>query len=174
MIRLIPAFFLIILMSCDPPVQEQYVPEEDPYKEQFIRTNRYMQIRNQDQIAAFIERVGWEAVRRPSGLWIILEEEGQGPLITDNDVVSFAFSLSLLDGTPCYEAGPENPKQIIVGKGGVESGVNEGVKSLKNGSRAVLLIPPHLAHGNFGDRNKVPGNSVLIYRIEVLNVRAGS
>lgn len=174
MIRLVPALLLIFLVSCDPPVQEQYVPREDPYKEQFVRTNMYMQKRHQDQIAAFTERVAWEAERSPSGLWTVTEEEGQGPLIADNDVVSFVFSSSLLDGTPCYEAKPEKPKQIIVGKGGVESGVNEGLKNLKNGSRAIFLIPPHLAHGNFGDRNKVPGNSVLIYRIEVLNVRPGS
>lgn len=165
---------LILAISCDPPVQEQYVEREDPYKEQLVRTNRYMQMRHQDQIAAFVERVGWEAERSPSGLWIVREEEGHGPLITDNDIVSFTFSSSLLDGTPCYEAKPENPKQIVVGKGGVESGVNEGLKKLKSGSRAILLLPPHLAHGNFGDRNKIPGNSVLIYRIKVQNVRPGS
>ena len=95
------------------------------------------------------------------------------PLIVDGDIVSYTFSSTLLDGTPCYEASIENPKEIVVGKGGVESGVEEGLKLLKRGSRAILLIPPHLAHGNFGDRNRIPGNSVLIYRIEVQDVRQG-
>ena len=86
-------------------------------------------------------------------------------------MVEYIFSSSLLDGTPCYSANIENPRVIIVGKGDVESGVNEGLKLLKNGSRAILLIPPHLAHGNFGDRNLIPGNSVLIYEIEIRDVR---
>lgn len=170
MTRLAPLLIAFLLISCDPPVQEQTLARDDPYKEQFVRTNRYMQMRHQDQIAAFVERVGWEAEKKPSGLWIVIEDEGQGPPISENDVVRFSFSSSLLDGSPCYEAKPEQPMQITVGKGGVESGVNEGLKNLKSGSKAIFLIPPHLAHGNFGDRNKIPGNSVLIYRIEILNV----
>ena len=171
MSRLVPILLVILIHACDPPVQKQESPVEDPYHEQFVRTNRYMQMRHQDQIAAFLERVGWDAKQTSSGLWIVVEEEGSGPLILEGDMVEYIFSSSLLDGTPCYSANIENPRVIIVGKGDVESGVNEGLKLLKNGSRAILLIPPHLAHGNFGDRNLIPGNSVLIYEIEIRDVR---
>jgi len=173
MIRIVPALLAILLLSCEPPVQQQQVSEEDPYKEQFVKTNRYMQVRHQDQIAAFVERVGWDAQKTASGLWIVIEKEGKGSLIDEGDKVKYSFSSTLLDGTPCYEATREYPKELVVGKGGVESGVDEGLKLLKNGSRAILLIPPHLAHGNFGDRNRIPGNSVLIYRIEVEDVQRG-
>ena len=173
MSRLVPLLLVFLMYACDPPVQKQESTVEDPYHEQFVRTNRYMQMRHQDQIAAFLERVGWEARKTSSGLWIVVEEEGSGPFILENDMVEYTFSSSLLDGTPCYSARTENPKQFIVGKGDVESGVDEGLKLLKNTSRAILLIPPHLAHGNFGDRNKIPGNSVLIYKIEIRNVRRG-
>ena len=130
-------------------------------------------MRHQDQIAAFLERVGWEAEQTSSGLWIAIEKEGSGSLILENDMVEYTFSSSILDGTPCYSASSDNPTQIVVGKGDVESGVNEGLKLLKNGSRAIFLIPPHLAHGNFGDRNLIPGNSVLIYEIEIRDVQRG-
>ena len=50
-----------------------------------------------------------------------------------------------------------------MGKGGIESGVEEGLATLlRKGTEAILIIPPHLGHGNFGDRDKIPGNSVLI------------
>ncbi len=169
--RVIPALMVILLLSCDPPVQEQQVAHDDPYEEQFVRTNRYMQMRHQDQIAAFVERVGWDAQKSPTGLWIVMDEHGNGPAIVEGDIVSYTFSSTLLDGTPCYEATIENPKKIVVGSGGVESGVEEGLKLMNGGSRAILLIPPHLAHGNFGDRNRIPGNSVIIYTIEVREVR---
>ncbi len=173
MSRLVPLLLVILIHACDPPVQKQESPVKDPYHEQFIRTNRYMQMRHQDEIAAFLERVGWEARRTSSGLWIVVEEEGSGPLILENDMVEYTYSSSLLDGTPCYSARIENPKQIIVGKGNVESGVDEGLMLLKNAGSAILLIPPHLAHGNFGDRNLIPGNSVLIYKIEIRDVLRG-
>jgi FKBP-type peptidyl-prolyl cis-trans isomerase FkpA len=166
--RVLPILMIFLLLSCDPPVQEQQVPHEDPYKEQFVKTNRYLQMRHQDQIAAFVERVGWDAHKTASGLWIVIEEKGSGSNIVEGDIISYTFSSTLLDGTACYEATGQNPKQVQVGKGGIESGVEEGLKHLKRGSRAILLIPPHLAHGNFGDRDKIPGNSVLIYRMELM------
>jgi FKBP-type peptidyl-prolyl cis-trans isomerase len=169
--RLLPALMAILLMSCDPPVQEQAVSHMDAYQEQFVKTNRYMLRRHQDQISAFVERVGWDARPSETGLWIVVEDSGKGPAIVDNCIVSFTFSSSLLDGTPCYEATDQAPKQIVLGKGGIESGVEEGLKHLKQGGSAIFLIPPHLAHGNFGDRDRIPGNSVLIYRIEVKDVR---
>jgi len=129
-----------------------------------------MQQRHQDHMAAFVERVGWTAEVTPTGLWIVQVKTGAGERIRDNSRVSFTFESSLLDGSPCYAQGEDNPRQITVGKGGIESGVEQALVHLRQGSEAILLIPPHLGHGNFGDRDKIPGNSVLIYRLKVLDV----
>ncbi len=77
----------------------------------------------------------------------------------------------LLDGTPCYETSEKSPKVITVGKGGVESGVEQGLQTMRQGTEAILVIPPHLAHGNFGDRDKIPGNTVIIYHVKIIEVQ---
>ena len=166
------AFFFSILLvtGCDPPVQEQEEQSVNPVSEQFIRANQYMLQRHQDQISAFLERVGWNAEVTPSGLWIVIRKQGEGRHIEENSRVTYTFESTLLDGTPCYSAPYERPKEIVVGQGAVESGVEQGLKKLSDGSEAIFLIPPHLAHGNFGDRDKIPGNSVLIYSLKVLKV----
>jgi FKBP-type peptidyl-prolyl cis-trans isomerase FkpA len=164
----------MLLLSCDTPVQKQHVPQPDPVSEQFIRANQYMLRRHQDHIAAFVERVGWNAEVTPTGLWIVIEEPGNGERITDKSVVTYSFSSTLLDGTACYQATESDPKQIVIGRGGVESGVEEGMRHLRRGSRAIFIIPPHLGHGNFGDRDKIPGNSVIIYRVKITEVLNGS
>jgi FKBP-type peptidyl-prolyl cis-trans isomerase len=165
------AVLLAFLSSaCKPPVQEVHDTRPDAVSEQLVKANQYMQQRQQDHIAAFVERVGWTAEVTPTGLWIVLEKPGEGKQIRENSRVSFTFESSLLDGTPCYSRGADDPIQITVGKGGVESGVEQGLVYLRKNSEAILLIPPHLAHGNFGDRDKIPGNSVLIYRVKVLDV----
>jgi FKBP-type peptidyl-prolyl cis-trans isomerase len=168
-------FFFVLLPillpgSCDTPVQVQEESNDNLAGEQFIRANQYMQQRHQDHISAFLERVGWEAEVTPSGLWIVVEEPGTGKRIAENMQVTYAYESVLLNGQFCYEATPENPKQIIIGRGGVESGVEQGLQLLSEGAEAVFLIPPHLGHGNFGDRVKIPGNSSLIYRVQVLKV----
>lgn len=171
MFRFMLAFlFILLLGGCDTPVQEQEESEGNQLGEQFIRANQYMQQRHQDHIAAFIERVGWQADVTPSGLWIVLEKPGNGKDIGDNMQVTYTYKSTLLNGTFCYEARADNPKRITIGKGGVESGVEQGLQKLSEGSEAVFLIPPHLGHGNFGDRDKIPGNSVLIYHVQVLKV----
>lgn len=164
---------LIFFISCDPPVQEFVKPAPDPVAEQFVKANQYMQRRHQEHISAFVERLGWQAEVKPSGLWLVINDPGKGFLISDNCRVSYSFSSMLLDGTPCYSSLPGRPETIVVGKGGVEAGVEEGMKYLRQGARAIFLIPPHLAHGNFGDRNKIPGNSVLIFELEVREVVQG-
>lgn len=164
---------LIFAGSCRTPVQEPDSRDEDPVSEQFVRANQYMQRRHQDHIAAFVERVGWEARTTPSGLWVVVEQHGTGTGIDEGDRVTFTFESLLLDGTPCYDAGEENPRTVTVGQGGVEKGVEEGLKLLNEGSIATLLIPPHLGHGNFGDRDRIPGNTVIIYHLKVQDVRKG-
>jgi len=162
---------LLVIAGCDAPVQELKESDPDPVPEQFVRANQYMYQRHQDHISAFLDRTGWEAELTPSGLWIVINKPGTGPRISDNTRVSFAFESTLLDGTPCYKASALNPKVITAGKGGVESGVEQGIRKLSAGAEAIFLIPPHLAHGNFGDREKIPGNKVLIYRIQILEVK---
>jgi len=142
----------------------------DLISEELVKANQYMQQRHQDHIAAFVERVGWKAEVTPTGLWIIHNIQGNGSPIVENSRVTFSFESTLLDGTPCYMASANKPKVITIGKGGVESGVEQGMTWLREGSEAVFLIPPHLGHGNFGDRDRIPGNSVLIYRLKVMKV----
>ncbi len=162
---------ILLVTACKPPVQElKDDPVQDPVKEQFIKANQYMQRRHQDHIAAFVERVGWKAETTPAGLWIVRLQKGEGQPIAENSRVTYTYESTLLDGTPCYSADEKNPKVITMGKGGVETGVEQGLKLLRKGSEAIFLIPPHLAHGNFGDRDKIPGNSVLIYHVKVLQV----
>jgi FKBP-type peptidyl-prolyl cis-trans isomerase len=51
----------------------------------------------------------------------------------------------------------------------VESGLHEGIKYMKKGEKARLILPPHLAHGLIGDMNKIPMNATLIYDIQVID-----
>ena len=162
---------IVLITACDPPVQEQFAPQPDPVSEKFVKANQYMQRRHQDHIAAFVERVGWNARVTPSGLWIIINKPGTGIEILENSSVTYSYSSMLLNGTPCYEAPDLQPKTISMGGGGVESGVEQGLQFMRQGTEATLIIPPHLGHGNFGDRDKIPGNSVIIYHLKVVEVQ---
>lgn len=55
-------------------------------------------------------------------------------------------------------------------KGSVVTGLKDGLVGMSRDSTRVILIPPKLAYGSSGLRNKVPPNSYLIYEASVVKV----
>jgi FKBP-type peptidyl-prolyl cis-trans isomerase len=53
----------------------------------------------------------------------------------------------------------------------VEDGLHKAVLNLKQGDKALILIPSHLAHGLLGDSKQVPPQSIILYDIEIILVK---
>lgn len=157
--------------ACDAPVQEPANSEPDRYSEPLLEVNRYMLERNRDRIEAFVSRAGWDMQETPSGLWYMITESGDGRKTEEGYLVSYAYTTRLLDGTFCYGADTTSPKKIVLGKGNIESGLEEGLGLLRAGDRARFIIPPYLGHGNFGDRECIPGSAILLVDLHLLDVK---
>lgn len=162
---------LMLLGSCKTPVQEKQEKALDPYTKPLLQANKYMQERNREQIKAFIERTEWEMQETETGLWYMILDPGNGDPILQDNMVVYSYETRLLSGKFCYSADTTNPKKIVIGKGGVESGIEEGLKLLKENGRARFIIPSHLGHGNFGDRQEIPAAAILLVEVNVMRVR---
>lgn len=55
--------------------------------------------------------------------------------------------------------------------GRVIPGLDEGIGSMKIGGRREIVIPPNLGYGSRAVGDKIPANSVLIFDIELLDIR---
>ncbi len=62
-----------------------------------------------------------------------------------------------------------NPFAFTIGIGQVIPGWDEGVNGMRAGGVRKLVIPPQLGYGNQA-KGLIPGNSVLVYEIELLSV----
>ncbi|NLK55387.1 MAG: peptidylprolyl isomerase, partial [Bacteroidales bacterium] len=60
------------------------------------------------------------------------------------------------------ESGPMN---VTVGKSDIEPGLDEGLRMIKPGGKAIFILPPFLAHGLVGDGNKIPPRTIVVYWI---------
>jgi FKBP-type peptidyl-prolyl cis-trans isomerase FkpA len=168
----LPLFIMLLLtQSCNAPVQERSEEVADHVSRTFIETNMYIRERHREHIMAFIKRVGWDMTETSTGLWYMLLERGDGPTVERNKLISYTYETRLITGKICYSADTSDPKTIVTGKGGIEAGLEEGLLLLREGSRARLIIPPYLAHGNFGDGDKIPGSSILITEVDILEVK---
>lgn len=139
--------------------------------ERYIEINRQLVGEEQKVIARYAQDQGLDMHTTETGLWYAISEEGAGINIVAGKVVSLEYSIWLLDGTLCYSSAKDGQKVFLVGQGGVESGLEEGVLLLKKGSKATFIMPPHLAHGLIGDDDRIPSRAILRYEVEVIDVK---
>lgn len=62
------------------------------------------------------------------------------------------------------------PFTFKLGAGMVIKGWDVGVEGMKVGGKRLLIIPPQLAYGP-NDYGPIPGNSTLIFQVELLEVK---
>ncbi len=160
-----------ILFSCQPPEKKEEVRiDKEAVKKQFIEANKLLAKKELDDMDAYARRHKMSFVNTDLGLrYYVYEPSAKGDSIKDNSEITMDFTVSLLDGTECYTSAEKGPKTFIVGKEDTESGIQKGVKFLKKGDKAIILIPSHLAHGLLGDMNKIPPQMPIVYDIQIHN-----
>lgn len=161
-------------MSCkennDPQSQKQI--DKAKLKEQFIKANQLVVNKENDEMDYYQKSHQMDFVRTNSGIrYFVFDTSSKGDSIKDGDIVKMEYSVFLLDGTECYSSKNDGVKEFKVGMENLESGIHKGVKFLKSGDKAFLLIPSHLAHGLLGDYKKIPPQSPILYEVHILSVK---
>ncbi|MFH1160141.1 MAG: FKBP-type peptidyl-prolyl cis-trans isomerase [bacterium] len=138
--------------------------------EQVIRYNRGV-IKTEDQeIQDFLTRYQWDMTLTPTGLRYLIYRKGTGRKAEKGLSASVSYELRLLNGKLVYSSDSAGLKEILLGHGGVESVLEEGLLLLHQGDKAKFVIPSYLAFGLLGDQNMIPPGATLIYNIELVRL----
>lgn len=143
-------------------------PAYGDMREELIRMNKDKAEGEAREIDAFIAKKGLSMKETGTGLNYAIYHHGEGDSARNGDVALIRYSVSLLDGTLCYQTGTDEFEKFLIGQDQVESGLHEGVKLLRAGDKAYFVLPSHLAFGLTGDRSKIPGDASLFYDLELL------
>jgi len=119
-----------------------------------------------------------KAEKTASGLYYTIQKPGSGPAIAKGQMVSMMYTGKTLDGkafdsnvdTSVGHHGTE-PLKWPVGSGQMIPGVDEGAALLKKGAKATLYLPSPLAYGPQSPNPGIAPNSVLIFEVEVMDVK---
>ncbi|WP_159023293.1 FKBP-type peptidyl-prolyl cis-trans isomerase [Formosa sp. L2A11] len=147
------AFFVMLFVSCS---SDDSVSTKD-YSEE-----------NDQEILEYIAANNLDATASGSGLYYVIDEQGEGAEITATSDVSVKYVGTYTDGTVFDTSSDEvvsfNLQNLI-------SGWVEGLQYFKEGGSGQLIIPAHLAYGS-NDYNGIPGGSVLVFDIEIIDYAA--
>lgn len=166
-----------LVVSCKSNGEQTEI--KDPYskvkaekQEETIQINKDMLDVNRDIVEKYIARHNWEMTETESGLLYMIYAKTNDTEVKSGDVVEFSFKTSLLNGDVLYDSDATGNRKMTIDRNQEESGLNEGLKLMKKGEKAYFILQPHLAFGVAGDSYKIPPYSVLVYDIEVVDIKS--
>ena len=162
--------FIVIAASCNRSNEKQRVVNQEQLRESLIRANIVVRMTEDEQIDDFAERRCWNLEKTGSGLRYLIYRHGEGIYGKEGMTAVVNYTLKSISGDIIYTSAESGPMKFLIGKGGVESGLEEAILLLKVGDKAKIIIPSHLGYGLAGDGHKIPPKSTLIYDLEVLEI----
>jgi FKBP-type peptidyl-prolyl cis-trans isomerase len=111
-------------------------------------------------------------VTTASGLKYVDIVEGTGATPQRGQTVTVHYAGMLENGKKfdsSYDRG--KPADFRIGVGAVIKGWDEGLMSMKVGGKRKLIIPSALGYGRDGRPPDIPGNSTLVFDVELLGVK---
>ena len=136
-----------------------------------LNFNRQVIIAESQEIEDFMQRYHWKMHKTQTGLHWMIYKNGKGTVAKKGDIACIKYSVSMISGDLVYRSDSLIPFEFETGKAKVPNGLEEAVLLLKPGDHAKLIVPSHLAYGLLGDQDKIRNRAILIYDVELLQVK---
>ncbi len=161
---------IITLISCNKSDTKQIPVSKKELDKILLDANKLQIAYDTQRVVSFIRLNKWNMSQTKTGIWYQVLDSGDGPKINEGDMVALTYTVHLLNGKLCYSSEKTGPKIFNVSRGGVESGLEEGILLLHGGDSARFIMPQYMAHHLLGDGDKIPPLSTIIYNLRVVEL----
>lgn len=165
-------FFLLTSILVGACSSDEVNQEIDWDKKKSMELNRKLAKKEKLDILMFLENhPQWKMEQTGSGLFYQIIKKKEGEMLAKPGLeAAVRYKISFLNGDLCYETPKDELSYFKIDHSDIESGVQEGVKKMRKGEKAVFIVSSHLAHGITGDQNKIPPATTLVVEIELVDM----
>jgi FKBP-type peptidyl-prolyl cis-trans isomerase FklB len=142
-------------------MQKRQAEQEKAIKENLEKANAFLEENGKKKGVTTLE----------SGLQYKVLEKGKGETPVDGKMVSTHYKGTLIDGTEFDSSYKRDKPFEFMVPGRVIKAWNEAIQLMKVGDKWQLFVPPALGYGERGSGPNIPPNSLLIFEIELLEVK---
>ncbi|NSW45360.1 MAG: FKBP-type peptidyl-prolyl cis-trans isomerase [Bacteroidales bacterium] len=171
-INILGLFILLLIIACSQGHRKPKSDEEVlAYKEPLVKVNAILVDRDSLKIARYCKRNNLKLTVGKNGLWYQIQHIGKGDSAQYGKVANIKYKVWILEtGKICYCSDSSGIKSFRVGKDDVESGLDIGIRMMREGDKAMFILPPNLAYGLLGDEKCIPARSIIVYEVELVKV----
>ena len=119
-------------------------------------------------VQAYLSANNITATQHCSGLFYAVDNPGSGTKPNGCSTVAVNYEGKLTNGTTFDKTSAGQPATFNLGN--LIPGFRNGTLQIKNGGKVRLYIPPSLGYGS-QQSGSIPGNSILIFTIELVGVQ---
>ncbi|ULQ58609.1 peptidylprolyl isomerase [Brucepastera parasyntrophica] len=112
-----------------------------------------------------------KAVRADSGVYYVITKQGSGPALRPGQTLTMKYKGTLLDGTVFDDSDMHAPIDFQVSRGQLIPGFDSQALEMKVGEKRTIIIPPELGYGASGVPGAIPGNSFIVFDLELLSAK---
>ena len=143
-------------------------------QELMVELQRVRSLKNLEIQNAFLEKNKSEddVISTASGLQYTVLAEGSGQTAKDGDTITVHYTGTLIDGLKFDSSvDKKQPLSVVLSEGQLIQGWIEMLRLMKKGSKVKVWIPSNLGYGEMGKPPFIAGNSLLIFEMELLDIK---
>lgn len=167
-------FCTILFISCsEPEARRPITVKTSTTLASTVAQTKVINKIEEQKIRAFIQRDSLRTyATSSSGFWYAYDHKIEGGQYTPNanDKVVISYTIKDLNNNIIYSAEELGQKEYMVDKEEIITGLQIGIKMMKEGETVTFIIPSYNAYGVIGDGNKIGINESIISTVTLLKI----
>jgi gliding motility-associated peptidyl-prolyl isomerase len=163
----------ILILSCgQPEARKPIVRKTSSFMSESIERNKLLtRAENELLLKKMEEDSSRVYLNSEYGFWYYYDRKGESdaPRPEKGDEVRFSYEILDLGGDVIFSKAETGTVDYRVDRQELISGLQDGIKLMREGEKVTFLFPSHKAYGYTGS-DRINPNQPLIYKVELIQV----